>query len=59
MTTEKVSELREADRFYVSGEWKKKLVYMVPHKTYEDAQYSVRGDNSEVLTLPDKAQILY
>lgn len=42
-----------------SGEWKKKLVYMVPHKTYEDAQYSVRGDNSEVLTLPDKAQILY
>lgn len=42
-----------------NGKWKKKLVYMVPHKTYGDAQYTVRGDNSAVLTLPDKAQILY
>ena len=43
----------------VNAAWKRKSVYMVPHKTFADAQYSVRGDNSSVLTLPDKAQILY
>lgn len=39
--------------------WRDKQVYMVPHKTFQESQYSVRGDNSGVLNLPDKAQILY
>lgn len=43
----------------VSGAWRDKQVYMVPHKTFAEKKYSVRGDNSGVLTLPDKAQLLY
>ncbi len=39
--------------------WKKKLVYMIPHKTYAETQYTVRGDNSGVLSVSDKAQLLY
>ncbi len=39
--------------------WKGKRVYMIPHKTYHEEQFSVRGDNSGVLTLPSNAQILY
>ena len=43
----------------VNGVWRDKRVYLIPHKTYADGQFTVRGDNSGVLTLPDKAQILY
>ncbi len=39
--------------------WKDKRVYFVPHKTYKEEYFTVRGDNSRVLSLPDKAQILY
>ncbi len=39
--------------------WREKRVYMIPHKTFQEAQYFVRGDNSGVLNLPDKAQLLY
>ena len=39
--------------------WKDKRVYFIPHKTYKEEFYTVRGDNSNVLHLPDKAQILY
>lgn len=41
------------------GAWRNKRVYLIPHKTFQEFQYSVRGDNSGVLHLPDKAQILY
>ena len=43
----------------VNGDWRDKRVYLIPHKTYADGQFTVRGDNSGVLTLPDKAQMLY
>lgn len=43
----------------VNGRWKDKRIYMVPHRTYHEEQYTIRGDNSPVLTLPDTAQILY
>ncbi len=43
----------------VKGIWKDKRVYFIPHKTYREDSFSVRGDNSSVLTLSDKAQILY
>ncbi len=39
--------------------WREKRIYLVPHKTYREDCFTVRGDNSDVMTLPDKAQILY
>lgn len=41
------------------GRWKRKRVYFVPHKTFKEEHFTVRGDNATVLNLPDKAQILY
>lgn len=43
----------------LNGRWKDKRIYMVPHTTYHEEQFSVRGDNARVLELPDNAQILY
>ncbi|MBR2340836.1 MAG: Rne/Rng family ribonuclease [Clostridia bacterium] len=43
----------------VKGRWKDKRVYLIPHRTYSEEHVSVRGDNSEILTLPDNAKILY
>ncbi len=43
----------------VKTAWKDGRVYMIPHKTFPATQFSVYGDNSGVLNLPDKAQILY
>ncbi len=39
--------------------WKDKRVYFIPHKTYKETYFTVRGDNASVLRLPDNAQILY
>ncbi len=39
--------------------WRDKQVYFVPHRTYKESVFSVRGDNERVLNLPDNAQILY
>ncbi len=39
--------------------WANKRVYFIPHKTYKEDHFTVRGDNAGVLHLPDKAQILY
>jgi ribonuclease G len=39
--------------------WQNKRVYFIPHKTYKEENFSVKGERSSVLTLPDKAQILY
>ena len=39
--------------------WQNKRIYVVPHKTYHQEYFSVRGDNSTVLELPDKAKLLY
>lgn len=44
---------------YFSGMWKGKRVYFVPHKTYHEEQYTVRGDDAAVLNVPDKAQLCY
>ncbi|MBQ9728147.1 MAG: Rne/Rng family ribonuclease [Clostridia bacterium] len=43
----------------VVGRWKNKRIYFVPHRTYKEECFSVRGDNARVLSLPDRAQILY
>ncbi len=43
----------------LAGPWKGKRIYMIPHSTYPEEKFSVRGDNAAVLTLPNDAQILY
>ncbi len=43
----------------VQGEWRGKRVYMIPHKTFHEEHFTVRGDNNPVLTLPDTAKLLY
>ena len=43
----------------VKGEWRDKRVYMIPHRTFHEEHFTVRGDNSGVLTLPDTAKLLY
>lgn len=43
----------------LEGKWRGKRVYMIPHRTFHEEQFTIRGDNSPVLTLPDDAQILY
>lgn len=39
--------------------WADKRIYFVPHKTYKEGCFNIRGDNSSVLNLPNNAQILY
>ena len=39
--------------------WKNKRIYVIPHKTYHHEHFSVRGENSSVIELSDKAVILY
>ena len=43
----------------VNGIWKHKRIYCIPHKTYRENHFSVQGDNEKIMTLPDKAQLLY
>lgn len=43
----------------LKGEWASKRVYMIPHRTFHEEHFTVRGDNSGVLTLPDSAKLLY
>ncbi len=43
----------------VKGAWREKRVYFIPHTSFPEEKFSVRGDNAKVLTLPDTAQILY
>ena len=39
--------------------WKNKRIYFIPHKTYREECFSIRGDNAKILTLPNNAQLLY
>ncbi|MDE7296673.1 MAG: Rne/Rng family ribonuclease [Clostridia bacterium] len=51
-----------AERYFreeVNGAWRDKRVYLIPHSTWHEEKYTVRGENATVLTLPDTAQILY
>ena len=43
----------------VRGEWRGKRVYFIPHKTFHEEHFTVRGDNNAALSLPDRAQLLY
>lgn len=39
--------------------WANKRIYIIPHRTYHLENFRVRGDNSKILDLPDKAKLLY
>ena len=39
--------------------WKDKRVYIVPHKTYHQQFFLVKGDNSTVVEVADNAILLY
>ena len=41
------------------GRWKDKRVYFIPHKTYKEEHFVVRGEKESILNLPNNAQILY
>ena len=39
--------------------WRKNRIYFIPHKTYKEECFSVRGENEKILVLPNNAQLLY
>jgi ribonuclease G len=41
-----------------NARWKDKRVYFIPHKTYKEDYFSIRGENEKDIVLPDKAQLL-
>ena len=43
----------------MQGRWRGKQIYLIPHKTYREHHFYVRGETESVLTLPDNAQLLY
>ena len=43
----------------VNGFWQGKRIYLVPHKSYNQQCFKIRGDNSDVLDLPKNSLILY
>lgn len=42
----------------MSGRWKDKRLYFVPHKTYREDYFTVRGETAENPALPEKAKRL-
>ncbi len=43
----------------LKNRWRDYRIYFIPHKTYKEDYFTIRGDNSSVLNLPQNAQILY
>ncbi len=39
--------------------WQNKRIYLIPHKTYHQEFFLIKGDNGDVLDLPDNAILLY
>ena len=42
----------------INGRWKDKQLYFVPHKTYKEEYFTVRGESADSPALPEKAQRL-
>jgi len=38
--------------------WKDKRIYFIPHKTYKEDCFFVKGETAKILQLPDNAQLL-
>lgn len=41
-----------------NNRWKDKNIYFIPHKTYKEEYFVVRGESAENVPVPDKAQSL-
>ena len=39
--------------------WKDKRIYIIPHKTYHQQFFLIKGDNGKVVEVPDSAVLLY
>lgn len=39
--------------------WADKRIYLVPHKTFHQEFFIVKGNNQKIIDLPDKARLLY
>ena len=39
--------------------WAGKRIYLVPHKTFHQEFFIVKGNNQKIIELPDKARLLY
>lgn len=39
--------------------WADKRIYVIPHKTYHQQFFLIKGDNSKVVSIPDNAVLLY
>ena len=39
----------------MQGRWKNKRIYLIPHKTYKEHSFSVRGENERFPTVPENA----
>ena len=39
--------------------WKNKRIYIIPHKTYHQQFFLIKGDNGKVVDVPDNAVLLY
>ena len=39
--------------------WKGKRIYIIPHKTYHQQFFLIKGDNNKVVEVPDTATLLY
>ena len=42
----------------MQGRWKNKRVYLIPHKTYKEHTFYIRGENNRYPTVPDNAILL-
>ena len=43
----------------MKGRWKDKQIYLIPHKTFKEDHFTVRGEAEETLDLPDFAHPLH
>jgi hypothetical protein len=43
----------------MKGRWKDKQIYFIPHKTFKEDYFIVRGETEETLELPDFAHPLH
>ena len=60
MCTLSDAEHRQILKFAIeaANRWKDKKVYFIPHKTYKEDFFTVRGETSKEPALPANAQIL-
>ena len=41
-----------------ANRWKDKRIYFIPHKTYKEDYFTVRGERADIPSLPEKTQLL-